>query len=101
MDWDDDDYGIDLTEEDAEAVAFEKHFYKLLSGTDEVQVLPMSKDDEFTITEEDIKLISIECKKNNIKLLYRISHGQVATVFDPNTGNVGVMPEFNSVGFPC
>ena len=101
MDWDEDDYGIDLTEEDIENLAFEQLFYELLSGTNAIQVLPIPDFDGYIVTPEDIKQIQLECNKAKIKLLYRVSHGKVATIFDPKTFKIGVIPEFNLVGFPC
>jgi hypothetical protein len=101
MEWDEDDYGVDLTEDDIENIAFESLFYELLTGTTEIQVVPMPDIDGFIIPEEDLKIIKNECIKAEIKLIYRISHGKVATIFDPKTLKTGVIPEFNLIGFPC
>jgi hypothetical protein len=101
MDWDDDNYGVDLTEEDIENIAFETMFYELLSNTLDVQIIPIPDFDGFIIPEEDLEIIKKECKKANIKLLYRVSHGKIATILDPKTLKIGVMPEFNLIGFPC
>lgn len=101
MDWDDDDYGVDLTEEDIENIQFEQLFYELIAGTSLIEVLPIPDVDGSVMSSEDLQSLQEECKKRKITVLYRISHGKVATIFDPKSLKVGVVPEFSFIGFPC
>ena len=80
---------------------FEYNFYKYICNSNNFEVIPVPDEKGKIITKEEIKYFEDIAKKEKIKLLYRISHGTFATVFDPKTGRVGVMPESNDKGFTC
>jgi hypothetical protein len=91
----------ELTEEDIENIEFEQVFYTLLAGTENLEIIPIPDEDGFVIDNKELKLIQNECSIRGIKLLYRISHGKTATIFDPVLLKIGVVPEFNLLGFSC
>lgn len=97
-----DDFGRSSSGDSFEQeVEFEDMFYKSICGTDRYEVIPIPDESGNIITPQELKIIKAEAFRQNIKILYRISHGKFATVFDPQTGKIGVMPETNSRGFAC
>jgi hypothetical protein len=91
-----------LTESEIEeiqsSIEIETYFYQLLAGTLELEVLPLPDEE---LTTEDIENIGKECTSRNIKLLYRISHSNYATILNPETGITGIVPDNNPNGFRC
>ena len=96
------DWKENLTPEEIEdiesSIEIETSFYHILAGTLELEVLPLPDED---LTTDDIMGIREECRNRNIKLLYRISHKNYATILNPETGVTGVVPEFSPNGFSC
>ena len=100
-----DDDSINLSKEEVEdiesAVEMEFSFFKLLSGTDKVEVLGIPDEDGDVISSEQLSIVQQECKRQNIKLLYRMVHRKYSTIFDPDTKLTGVVPDNNHRGFYC
>jgi hypothetical protein len=89
---------IDLLEKE---LNFERKFYSYVGGTDNFEVLLIPDEKGYVPTKEEIDYIEEDARIHKIKVLYRVSHGKFATVFNPETGKVGVMPENNTKGFAC
>lgn len=101
---DDDDFA-DLPQEEQkklkDQLEFELMFYKAVAGTDNIEIIALPDAEGNYLSKGELEIVQKECKRLKIKLLYRVSHGKVATVFDAKTHKVGVVPEFNPEGFPC
>jgi len=81
---------------------FELLFYEVLNGTIEnLEVLPLPDFDGIILSNEEIKAVKEECDKAGLRLMYRISHGRVATILNRDTKYTGIVPENNSDGFYC
>lgn len=80
---------------------FEKAFYIAVTGTEKFDIIPIPDESGYVPTSKELKLIQLEYDRQGIKVLFRISHGKYATVYDPETGKIGMMPEGNSKGFFC
>lgn len=104
MGYDDDDFS-DLPPEEqkkiSEQIEFELMFYREVAGTDNVEVVAMPDAEGRFLSKAELELVQKECKRLKVRLLYRVSHGKVATVLDVKTHRVGVMPEYSSEGFSC
>lgn len=101
----DDESLNNLTKEEVEdiesAVEMEFNFFRLLSGTDKVEIIPIPDEDGDIITPEQLDIVQKECKRQKIKLLYRMVHISHSTIFDPDTKLTGVVPDNNHRGFYC
>jgi hypothetical protein len=80
---------------------FERAFYIAVTGTEIFDVIPIPDDSGYIPTAKELKLIQLEYNRQKMKVIFRISHGKHATVYDPDTGKIGIMPEGNSKGFFC
>ena len=80
---------------------YEKAFYQAVTGKELFDVIPIPDESGYIPTAKELKLIQLEYKRQNIKVLFRISHGKYATVYDSETGKIGMMPEGDSKGFFC
>ena len=83
-----------------EILEYEAMFFEILSGTTEVEVVDIEELAE-NLTEKEIKQIIKECKKQGLRVLYRVQNKNIATIFDPNTMRVGIVPTTNADGFYC
>jgi hypothetical protein len=102
----DDDFNVsNLTEDEVEDIAssidIETNFFNLLAKTTKLEVLPIPDEDGFIFSKEDIDLIKKECDRQDIKLLYRVSHRTHASILDPDSKLTGLMPNSNPRGFYC
>lgn len=88
---------IDLLEEEIE---FERQFYRSVCDTDDFQVILIPDESGYIPTREEIVFIEADASQKGIKSLYRISHGNFASIFDPETGKIGIISE-NNKGFAC
>lgn len=85
-------------------IKFELDFFSYIAKTDnfEVLTLPYDLTDGHIFTEEEINLISIDCRKRSIKLIYRVTmNNQVALVFTDDIDIIGMVPESDTKGFYC
>lgn len=82
------------------SIEMEIEFFRLLSGTEKIEVVPIPDPDGDILDPEQLKLIQQECKRQNLRLLYRIGHKTHSTIFDPKTKLTGVVPD-NHRGFYC
>lgn len=85
-------------------IKFELDFYSYIAKTDEFEVLSLPYDltDGHIFTEEEINIISIDCRKRNIKLIYRvIMNNHIALVYTDDMDIVGMVPESDTKGFYC
>jgi len=82
-------------------IEFEVLFYETVAKTRKIQVVALPDADGDYATPQELNIIKKQCVRKKLKLLYRISHGQLATVFDPNTMLTGIMPEDSIHGFVC
>lgn len=107
---DDDDNGADeeyittdeeVLDEIEDEIDFERGFYEAVCNTCDFEVVFIPDDKGYILKKEDKLLLETAARQQGIKLLYRISHGNFATVYDPQTGKVGLMPETNKRGFAC
>lgn len=95
----------DVIDKILDEVWFEKEFYKIIANTDQYDVVDIDVSNKNSLKESELlsKLaIEAHCKKNNLKILYRISYGNYAVVLDKdNSEKVGIVPENNSDGWEC
>jgi hypothetical protein len=91
----------EVLKEVEQEVEFERGFYEAVCDTDNFEVILIPDERGYILKKEDKLLLETSARQQGIKLLYRISHGKFATVFDPQTGKIGVMPETNNRGFAC
>ena len=91
----------DVLEDIQQDAEFERSFYIAVCGTDEFEVIPIPDKNGYVVSHEEKTYLEAAAKRQGLKILYRISHGKYATVFDPQTGKLGIMPETNSRGFAC
>ena len=82
-------------------IEFERNFYSYLVNDTNFEVIPIPDENGKFLSKEEKKLITKEAARLGIKLIYRVSHGKIATVFSPYTLKVGVMPDTDSKGFTC
>jgi len=87
-------------EELEEHFNFEMKFYTHVAGTKNFDVIPYPEGVE-DLSPKHLKLLELNIKKEGKKVLYRVSHGKFATVYDNDTKKVGVLPEDNFLGFEC
>ena len=82
-------------------IEMEINFYKILAKTTKIEVLSIPDEDGIIISPDELKLVQQECKKQKIKLLYRMIHSNHSTIFDPDTKLTGILPDDNHRGFYC
>ena len=80
---------------------FELKFYTEIAGTPNFQVLVIPDADGYIPTRQEMKGLKQYANKKGLDLIYRISQGNIAVVFGPRTGKVGIVPTYNPQGFPC
>jgi len=101
------DSTYEMTEDSMEEdIEFINSFFMAVAGTENYEIVPIPDENGEIVSAKDLKLLEKECKKLNLKLIYRVSHirlgeRNVATVLDPISKITGVMPDFNGIGFPC
>lgn len=88
--------------EDVYNMEYEQYFYEIVAGTKNVYVLPFPDEDGEYLTPQELSIVKKTCRRQSLKLLYRISHGnQISTVVCSETKLTGVMPEYEEHGFFC
>jgi hypothetical protein len=99
-DFEDDSLPQEDSEEIKETLEYEAMFFEVLSGTINVEVVDIEDVSE-NLTKNEIDQVIKECKKQGLRVLYRVPKKHIATIFDPHTGLVGVVPTTNAEGFYC
>lgn len=84
-----------------EHLMFELAFFEHVAQTDNFEIIPIPGLDGKRIPDEETQLILEEARRNGSKVLYRVSLGNIAVVFDQATGKTGIMPEDSDLGFSC
>jgi hypothetical protein len=89
-------------EELEKEIKFELDFYSYLAKTENFEILTLPLDlDGNRLTPEQVATIADSCKKDNVTLLYRVSYDKIALIFTEDMNIIGVVPEYDSRGFPC
>jgi hypothetical protein len=97
-----DEMGADgILEALEEELDFEQKFFEAVCETSNFEVISIPDEKGYTLNKEERNLLEKAAARQGIKILYRVSHNNFATVFDPQTGKVGIIPENNSRGFAC
>ena len=86
-------------------VEFETLFYDVIAGEHQYDVITIDHNPsmiEDPKTELQRKALEAQCERSGTKVLYRISYGNYAVVMPKGSYDlVGLVPEFNSDGWPC
>jgi len=102
---DDDETTSELNQEEyknfVEELEFEQNFYKILAGTDKFEIIAIPDPDGTVLAPEHLKMISDQCKKNGIVVLYRVSNGKFAIVYNPTNMKFAIVPEGDKQGYEC
>ena len=80
---------------------FELAFFESIAGTDNFEIIPVPGLDGKRLKDEDKDLIIEYARNNKAKILYRVSLGSYAVVFDETSGRTGIIPEDSDLGFFC
>lgn len=89
-------------EEVQEVLEYEILFYRVLTGSENFEVIPLPDPSGENLTPKEMRQIEKQCQEEGIKLVYRVSHGsKVATIFNSATMVTGVVPEESNEGFFC
>lgn len=101
-DYDEDSF-IEVDKEDVhEEHEYEILFYRVLTGSDNFEIVPLPNIYGENLTQKELRQIESQCKAEGIALVYRVSHGtKVATIFNSKTMVTGVVPEDSNEGFFC
>lgn len=84
-----------------EHLQFELAFFESVAKTDNFEIIPVPGLDGKRLKDEDKDLILEYARSVNAKILYRVSLGAYAVVFDETTGRTGIIPEDSDLGFFC
>ena len=83
-------------------IKYELDFFRHIAKNDEFEVLTLPYDltNDHIYTDEEIAEISLDCKKRDIKLIYRISlNSSIAIVYTEDLDLIGMVPELDTNGF--
>lgn len=102
---DDDDDTSEMNKEEyknfVEELEFEQNFYSILAGTEKFEVISIPDPDGTVFSEDHLKLIADQCRKHGMAVLYRVSNGKFATIYNPDNKKFAIVPEGTSNGFEC
>jgi hypothetical protein len=82
-------------------IAFELAFFEAIAQSDNFEIIPVPTLDGKRLTDEEKSLIIANARRYKSKILYRVSLGPIAVVFDEATGKTGIVPEGSDLGFYC
>lgn len=103
--YDDEDEQSTINKEEydsfVEELEFEQNFYRVIAGTDKFEVVAIPDPDGTVFSPEHLKIISEQCKRHSMSVIYRVSMGKFAVVYCPATLKFAIVPEGDKSGYEC
>lgn len=84
-----------------EELEFEQNFYRILAGTEKFEIVSIPDPDGTVFTPEHLKIISDQCKRHDMAILYRVSNGKFAVIYSPANQKFAIVPEGDKDGYEC
>lgn len=84
-----------------EELEFDQNFYRTLAGTDKFEIVAIPDPDGTVFTPEHLKIISEQCKRHGMTLLFRVSNGKFAVIYCPANQKFAIVPEGDKDGYEC